>query len=213
MHKSLLFMCLCTWCLLIRSLRANETHLTLPHLHEQLETTSIQWSDQTPPAWQKWPRRQIWCLLLDCQYLKWMQETINTQCRARWRHLMIWILTFMAEGEPPLFARLNAGHPDVIVVNEADKVGVPGADLGVHACTWTLALNLDRLHWWRLYKHRGKGGHLSLYSRWWHNIQDNQFMLSAQKVLLRTTKLLCAPSWQWYRLLLAWNRKRPLGRW
>lgn len=47
---------------------------------------------------------------------------------------MIWILTFMAEGQPPLFTRLNAGHPDVIVVNEADKVGVPGADLGVHAC-------------------------------------------------------------------------------
>lgn len=40
----------------------------------------------------------------------------------------------MAEGEPPLFICLNAGHPNVIVVDEADKVGVPGADLWVHAC-------------------------------------------------------------------------------
>lgn len=43
-------------------------------------------------------------------------------------------LTFVAEGEPPLFARLDAGHPNVVVVDEADKVWVPGADLGVHAC-------------------------------------------------------------------------------
>lgn len=59
----------------------------------------------------------------------------------------------MAEGEPPLFTRLNARHPYVIVVDEADKVGVPGADLGVHACACTLALYLDRLHGRRLHKH------------------------------------------------------------
>lgn len=40
----------------------------------------------------------------------------------------------MAEGQPPLFARLDAGHPDVVVIDEADEVGVPWADLGVHAC-------------------------------------------------------------------------------
>lgn len=40
----------------------------------------------------------------------------------------------MAEGEPPLFTRLNAGHPNVTIVDEADEVGVPGADFGVHAC-------------------------------------------------------------------------------
>lgn len=48
--------------------------------------------------------------------------------------MTISILTFMAEGEPPLFTRLDARHPNVVVVDEADKVGVPGADLWVHAC-------------------------------------------------------------------------------
>lgn len=47
---------------------------------------------------------------------------------------MISIPTFVTEGEPPLFTRLNAGHTNVAVVDEANKVGVPGADLGVHAC-------------------------------------------------------------------------------
>jgi len=42
-------------------------------------------------------------------------------------------MTFVAEGQPPLLARLGAGHPDVVVVDEADEVRVPGADLGVHA--------------------------------------------------------------------------------
>lgn len=45
----------------------------------------------------------------------------------------------MAEGESPLFTRRDARHPNVIVVDEADKVGVFRADLGVHACAWTEA--------------------------------------------------------------------------
>lgn len=64
------------------------------------------------------------------------------------------VLTFMAEGEPPLFTRLNAGHPDVIVVDEADEIGVSGTNLRVHACPWTLTLNLYRLHWRTLDKKR-----------------------------------------------------------
>lgn len=59
----------------------------------------------------------------------------------------------MAEGEPPLFTRLDAGDPDVIVVDEANKAGVPGADLGVHACAWTVALYLYGLHRRCLHKH------------------------------------------------------------
>lgn len=55
------------------------------------------------------------------------------------------MLTFVAEGEFPLFTRLNAGHPNVTVVDEADEVGVPGADFCVHASAQTLALNFDRL--------------------------------------------------------------------
>lgn len=62
----------------------------------------------------------------------------------------------MAEGEPPLFTRLNAGHPNVIVVDKADKVGVSGADLGVHACAWTLALYLYGVHRRRLHKHKDR---------------------------------------------------------
>lgn len=63
------------------------------------------------------------------------------------------ILTFMAESEPSLFTRFYAGYPNVIVVDEADKVGVPGADLGVHACAWTLAFYLYGVHGRRLHKH------------------------------------------------------------
>lgn len=55
-------------------------------------------------------------------------------------------LTFVAEGEPPFFTRLNVGHPDVAVVNEADEVGVHRADFGVHARAGTLAPYLKRLH-------------------------------------------------------------------
>lgn len=55
------------------------------------------------------------------------------------------MLTFVAEGELPLFTRLNAGHPNVTVVDEADEVGVPGADFCVHASAQTLALNFNRL--------------------------------------------------------------------
>lgn len=43
-------------------------------------------------------------------------------------------LTFMTEGEPPLFTRLNVSHPNVAVVNEADEVRVHRTDFGVHAC-------------------------------------------------------------------------------
>lgn len=60
----------------------------------------------------------------------------------------------MAEGEPPLFASLNAGHPNVVVVDETNEVGVPRADLGVHACARTLALNFNRLHRRSLHKQR-----------------------------------------------------------
>lgn len=41
----------------------------------------------------------------------------------------------MAEGESPLFSCLDTRHPNVVVINEANEVGVPGADLGVHACS------------------------------------------------------------------------------
>lgn len=55
-------------------------------------------------------------------------------------------LTFVAEGESPFFHRLNVGHPDVTVVNEADEVGIHRADFGVHAGARRLALDLTRLH-------------------------------------------------------------------
>lgn len=56
------------------------------------------------------------------------------------------ILTFMTEGESPLFTRLNVSHPNVTVVNEADEVRVHRTDFGIHACARALALNLNRLH-------------------------------------------------------------------
>lgn len=59
-------------------------------------------------------------------------------------------LTFVAEGESPFLPRLNVGHPDVAVVNEADKVGIHRTDFGVHACPRILALDLTRLHRQRL---------------------------------------------------------------
>lgn len=43
------------------------------------------------------------------------------------------LLTFMAEGESPLLARLDTGHPQVTVVDKGHEAGVPGADFGVHA--------------------------------------------------------------------------------
>ena len=39
----------------------------------------------------------------------------------------------MAEGEPALLSALDVGHPQVVAVDEGDEVGVPRADLGVHA--------------------------------------------------------------------------------
>lgn len=53
---------------------------------------------------------------------------------------MVRLFTFMAEGESPLFTRLNARHPNVILLDKADKVGVSEADLGVHASAGTVAL-------------------------------------------------------------------------
>lgn len=55
-------------------------------------------------------------------------------------------LTFMTEGEPPVFTRLNVSHPNVTVVNEADEVRGHWTDFGIHACARTLALNLNGLH-------------------------------------------------------------------
>lgn len=55
-------------------------------------------------------------------------------------------LTFVAEGQSLFFPRLNIGHPDVVVVNEADEVGIHRTDFGVHSCPRTLALDLTRLH-------------------------------------------------------------------
>lgn len=55
-------------------------------------------------------------------------------------------LTFVAEGESPFFPRLNVGHPDVAVVNEADEVGIHRTDFGVHARAGTLGLDFTRLH-------------------------------------------------------------------
>lgn len=54
--------------------------------------------------------------------------------KASVKSLVVPVLTFMTECESSLFARLYAGHPDVIVVDEANKVWVSGADLGVHTC-------------------------------------------------------------------------------
>lgn len=42
-------------------------------------------------------------------------------------------LTFVAQGESPFFPGLSVGHPDVVVVNEADEVGIHRADFRVHA--------------------------------------------------------------------------------
>lgn len=42
------------------------------------------------------------------------------------------IPTFMAICESPFLARLDVGYPQVIVVDKGYKVGVSGADLGVH---------------------------------------------------------------------------------
>lgn len=49
------------------------------------------------------------------------------------KHLITPFLTFVAERESPLFRRLDAGHPNVVIADEGDKVGVPRADLWVHA--------------------------------------------------------------------------------
>lgn len=63
------------------------------------------------------------------------------------------ILTFMAECESPLLAGLNAGHPHVIVADKGNEVGVPWADLGIHASAGALALKLYWFHGRGLQRH------------------------------------------------------------
>lgn len=59
-------------------------------------------------------------------------------------------LTPVAEGQPPLLACLNVGHPQVAVVDKGEEGGVGRADFGVHPRPGTLGLDFERLH----------GGHL-----------------------------------------------------
>lgn len=41
--------------------------------------------------------------------------------------------TFVAVRESPFLSRLDVSYPQVVIVDEGYKVGVSGADLGVHA--------------------------------------------------------------------------------
>lgn len=59
-------------------------------------------------------------------------------------------LTSVAEGQPPLLACLDVGHPQVIAVDEGEEGGVGRADLGVHPGPGALGLDFQGLH----------GGHL-----------------------------------------------------
>lgn len=59
-------------------------------------------------------------------------------------------LTPVAEGQPPLLACLDVGHPQVTVVDEGEEGGVGRADFRVHPGPRTLGLDFEWLH----------GGHL-----------------------------------------------------
>ena len=41
--------------------------------------------------------------------------------------------TFMAVGESPLLPSLDAGHPQVVAIDEGHEGGVAWGDLGVHS--------------------------------------------------------------------------------
>lgn len=56
-------------------------------------------------------------------------------------------VTFMAVRHPPLLARLDVCHPQVIVVNEGEEGWVSRADFGIHPWPRALSLDLQRLHW------------------------------------------------------------------
>lgn len=55
----------------------------------------------------------------------------------------------MAKRESPLFAGLDVGDPQVVIVDKGYEVGIGGTDLWVHACPRALGLDL---HW--LYRSR-----------------------------------------------------------
>lgn len=113
-------------------------------------------------------------------------------------------LTSVAEGQTPLLACLDVGHPQVIAVDEGEEGGVGRADLGVHPGPGALGLDFQGLH----------GGHLG-----------TQMPGSGEQEVAQppdpargqwpglTMKPFLPPSRQWKRLLLAWKRKRPLSPW
>lgn len=57
------------------------------------------------------------------------------------------LFTFMAIRHPPLLARLDVCHPQVVVVNEGEEGWVSRADFGIHPWPRALSLDLQRLHW------------------------------------------------------------------
>lgn len=60
--------------------------------------------------------------------------------------------TFMAVRHPPLLARLDVCHPQVVVVNEGEEGWVSRADFGIHPWPRALSLDLQRLHWRHLWQ-------------------------------------------------------------
>lgn len=64
----------------------------------------------------------------------------------------------MAERHPPLLARLDVGHPQVVVVDEGEEGWVSRADFGIHPWPRALSLDLQRLHW----RHLQQGTHTEL---------------------------------------------------
>lgn len=109
-----------------------------------------------------WQHLQIWGLPQDFLFLKIKERrkltTVekNILQRVTWFCKLASSLTFVAEGQSPLFSCLYAAHPNVIVIDEANKVRVSRADLGVHTWACTLALNLCGIHWRCLHKTKSK---------------------------------------------------------
>lgn len=61
-------------------------------------------------------------------------------------------ITFVAVCQPPLLARLDVCHPQVVVVNEGEEGWVSRADFGIHPWPRALSLDLQRLHWRHLWQ-------------------------------------------------------------